>query len=244
LDIPNSVTNIGDSAFNDCTGLTSFTIPNTVTSIAYNTFRNCTGLTSVSIPSSVTSIGDYAFRSCTGLTSISIPNSVISIGVSTFRDCSGLTSVSIPNSVTNIGDNSFRSCTGLTSVTVKWANPLVINTTIFRNVDITQIPLTAPSISLYSAAAVWQDFASISLSTDDFIINAIDIELYPNPTKDILNVRLNNYDFEGLTIYNSLGQSVLESEKTQVNISALATGIYHVVVKTAEGSGVKKLMIQ
>ena len=70
--IPNSVTSIGGSAFNYCTGLTSVTIPNSVTSIGGSAFYGCTGLTSVTIPNSVTSIGGFAFYGCTGLTSMTV----------------------------------------------------------------------------------------------------------------------------------------------------------------------------
>ena len=70
LVIPNSVTAIGDHAFNFCTGLTSVTIPNSVTSIGEAAFSGCTGLTSVTIPNSVTTIEEYAFSYCTGLTSV------------------------------------------------------------------------------------------------------------------------------------------------------------------------------
>ncbi len=55
------VTSIGDSAFRDCSGLTSVTIPEGVTSIGDMAFSGCSGLTSVTIPASVTSIGNYAF---------------------------------------------------------------------------------------------------------------------------------------------------------------------------------------
>ena len=113
-----SVTSIGDSAFEDCTGLTSITIPNSVTSIGDWAFRDCEGLTSITIGNSVTSIGKYAFHHCTGLTSITIPNSVTSIGDGAFYYCTGLTSVTIPNSITSIGDGAFRGCTGLTSITI------------------------------------------------------------------------------------------------------------------------------
>ena len=75
-----SVTGIGESAFRDCSGLTSVTIPNSVTSIGESAFSDCTGLTSVTIPNSVTSIGDYAFFHCYNLASVTIPNSVTSIG--------------------------------------------------------------------------------------------------------------------------------------------------------------------
>ena len=117
-----SVTSIGNSAFSDCSGLTSVTIGNSVTSIGINAFWHCSGLTSVTIPSSVTSIGINAFRGCTGLTSVTIPNSVTSIGYCAFHECRSLTSVTIPNSVTSIGDFAFYYCTGLTSVIVENGN--------------------------------------------------------------------------------------------------------------------------
>ena len=116
--IPNSVTNIAEMAFCDCSGLTSVTIPNSVTSIGDNAFRNCCGLTSVTIPNSVTCIGSSAFEGCSALASVTIPNSVTSIGDFVFYGCSGLASVTIPNSVTSIGDYAFCDCSGLASVTI------------------------------------------------------------------------------------------------------------------------------
>ena len=116
--IPESVTSIGGYAFYACTGLTSIEIPNSVITIGESAFRHCRGLTSVTIPESVTSIGGYAFLACTGLTSIEIPNSVTSIGESAFSNCTGLTSVNIGNSVTAIGESAFYYCGGLTSVNI------------------------------------------------------------------------------------------------------------------------------
>ena len=112
------LTSIGNSAFENCSGLTSITIPNSVTRIGEDAFFNCSGLTSITIPNSVTSIGRYAFFNCSGLTSVTIPNSVTSIGNSAFEKCSGLTSVTIPNSVTSIGRSAFDGCSGLTSISV------------------------------------------------------------------------------------------------------------------------------
>ncbi len=62
--IPNSVTSIGNCAFQDCLGLTSVSIPNSVTSIGFNAFLGCSNLTSVSIPSSITFIDEHAFSDC------------------------------------------------------------------------------------------------------------------------------------------------------------------------------------
>ena len=143
ITIPNSVTSIGNSAFEDCsslttlnfnaincqdfnyyylpfrgTSLTTVNIGDSVQRIPANFVRGCSGLTSVSIPTGVTSIGNGAFNGCSGLTSITIPTGVTFIGNSAFNGCSGLTSVTIPTGVTSIENRAFYNCSGLTSVTI------------------------------------------------------------------------------------------------------------------------------
>ena len=118
IDIPDSVTSIGDYAFYQCTGLTNLTIGNSVTSIGDYAFYNCCSLTNIDIPNSVTNIGFRAFSYCRGLTSVTIPNSFTSINEDAFLDCTGLTSVTIPDSVTSIGREAFLNCTKLTEITI------------------------------------------------------------------------------------------------------------------------------
>jgi uncharacterized repeat protein (TIGR03803 family) len=121
--VPDSVTNIGNSAFQSCSSLGNVFIGSSVQSIGNSAFQSCTSLTSIVIPNSVISIGNNAFSSCIGLTNITIGNSVTSIGDAAFYGCSSLSSVAIPGSVANIGVGPFEACTSLMAITVDASNP-------------------------------------------------------------------------------------------------------------------------
>ncbi len=101
-----------DYPFYNCNNLTSVTIPNTVTSIGNSAFEGCTNLASITIPNSVKSIGSFAFSRCKKLKSVNI-NSVTSIGGRAFYNCSNLTSVFISNSLTDVPNNAFENCNNL-----------------------------------------------------------------------------------------------------------------------------------
>ena len=122
VEIPETVTEIGDYAFAYFDKLEEVNIPDIVTSIGIYAFSDCSGLTNITIGNSVTSIGDSAFSGCSGLTNITIGNSVTSIGIYAFSDCSGLTNITIPNSVVSIGFEAFSGCSGLTEINVLSGN--------------------------------------------------------------------------------------------------------------------------
>ena len=159
--IPDSVTEIGNSAFSFCTSLTSVNIPDSVTTIGRSAFNNCDSLTSVNIPDSVTTIGNFAFAGCTSLTSVNIPDSVTSIGNYAFWACDSLTSVNIGDSVTTIGDYAFRSCNSLKRVYCKATTPPALGGTyvFYDNGSGRKIYVPAGSTSAYKSAANWSQYA-------------------------------------------------------------------------------------
>ena len=155
------------------TEITDLVIPNSVTSIGNYAFDGCSSLTSVIIPNSVKSIGDYAFEGCSGLTSITIPNSVTSIGNYAFRGCSGLTSVTIPNSVRGIGRGAFKGCSNLSSVTVERSKPYGISDDTFSNRANATLYVPKSGKSIYESAAYWNEFKEI-VGTDVPVITFAD----------------------------------------------------------------------
>ena len=185
LTIPNSVTEIGYSAFYECSHLTNITIPDSVTEIRGYAFRYCRSLTSVTIGNSVTSIGYNAFEDCTSLTTITIPNSVTEIGGSAFDDCSSLKTIIIPDSVTeigggafygcqslikavigsgvkNIGSSAFKNCIFLNEIICKPTTPPTGGSNMFKSIGTSaKIYVPVGSGDAYKAANYWSDYASI-----------------------------------------------------------------------------------
>lgn len=116
ITIPNTIKEIGSSAFCSCTGLKAVIIPDSVTCIRYYAFQDCSGLTSVTLSENLASIGESAFQNCSGLKSLAIPNSVTQIGPRAFADCSGLKEITLSENLSKIGTQTFMRCSGLTSI--------------------------------------------------------------------------------------------------------------------------------
>lgn len=147
------VTSIGVEAFYDCS-FTSVTIPDGVTIIKYSAFQNCSELTEVTFGNSITTIENTAFYYCLSLKQVTIPKNVTKIGGNVFGFCTALTQVNVdaantvyssengvlfnknkttllrypaakpgttytvPKSVTCIGENAFGQCTALKELTL------------------------------------------------------------------------------------------------------------------------------
>lgn len=144
ITLPDSVTEIGNYAFEDYYSLESINIPEGVTTIGSAAFMDCRSLTSITIPSSVTTFGSAVFYGCQGelivncnlpnqfteddfqenklifygacFTRVTIGNNVTEIGNWAFYACSSITDVIIGSSVTRIGRAAFADCQNIKSI--------------------------------------------------------------------------------------------------------------------------------
>lgn len=106
--LPESVTIIGDNAFDGCTNLSVLDIKGTITAIGDYAFRS-TKLDNFTFPNGISKISDYAFQYCYTLTKIVIPDSVVSIGESAFNHCYSLTTINGGTNIKTIGNNAFTN---------------------------------------------------------------------------------------------------------------------------------------
>jgi len=94
--IPETVKNIGDYAFFECTGLREVVTPGSVDRIGNAAFAECS-MTAVRILDGVKSIDNLAFQNCLHLRDVLVPDSVTEVGFKVFAGCEMLKSVRIKN---------------------------------------------------------------------------------------------------------------------------------------------------
>lgn len=118
VNVPNGVTEIWQEAFMGCRQLKKVTMPDTLTYLGDSIFQNCDALTDVRLSSKLKEIPDFAFRECRTLEKIMIPNSVTRIGNNAFSMCPVLEDVTLPSKLRELGDTAFYWCFELSSLTL------------------------------------------------------------------------------------------------------------------------------
>lgn len=166
-----SITKIGNYAFNGCSDVKSIEFSDSLSSFGICAFYGCSSLESVKIPELVTKISIGTFWKCSNLTSVTIPDSVTEIGNYAFSECSSLTSINIPNGITSIGYQVFTNCSKLSKVIIpdiaSWVkidftdntNPLMITHHLYSDADTEITDLVIPEgvtkIGMFAFSGCW-----------------------------------------------------------------------------------------
>lgn len=119
---------------------------------------------------------------------------------------------------------------------------LVLNHTVNGQVFTEPIPFLVTGIVFDPNKHLISKDNSATLSVDTLALEAA-LQLYPNPTNGSLTLAMpTTVSLEGITVYNALGQKVSESSTATFSIAALAEGVYHVAIRTSQGTFHKKVL--
>lgn len=133
---------IGDNAFKD-SGIKTVIFGDTLTSIGESAFQNCSELEITELPPGLTELKKYAFEECsklnisslpeglthtgfaslekTAIESMTFPKSLVSVDHWTLAYCSNLKTIIFQSKVDEIVNNAFSFCDSLTDIYVPWS---------------------------------------------------------------------------------------------------------------------------
>ena len=174
ISIPDSVREIGECSFYNCSELSTITLPGSITEISKSAFEGCEKLQSVIFPKLLSTIGENAFKDCNSLTTIYLPKCVTEIYGWAFADCKRLESVYIHNNLKTIGEFAFHGCNCLKSFSIP-NRVTSIGDFAFQSTEITsfKIPASVDRISSFAFCNV-HGLSSIDVDINNKIYDSRD----------------------------------------------------------------------
>jgi aminopeptidase N len=111
----------------------------------------------------------------------------------------------------------------------------LVDNTVNNEEFIVNVPFQVASVVFDPNRDVISRNNTATLSNESFEL-AQTIGLYPNPTESELHISLpTNVLLQKINFYNALGQLVLTKQETDLSVTSLSSGIYHVKISTNQG---------
>ena len=142
LVLEEGITYIGERAFEGCSCFEGkLVIPNTVTSIGNSAFQSCLGIEELVLSNNLKTIGNHAFVGCFRLKGrLEIPNGVEEIGYHAFANCTGFNGdLIIPSSVKVVGSHAFYYCSGIDGIVKIESKDILLSDRVFYGTAIDTI---------------------------------------------------------------------------------------------------------
>ena len=215
VEIPKTLTCIGNYSMAMCKKLKSCSLPENITRICPYAFC-ASGIERIIIPSTINTIEDGTFMNCTELYEAILPENLVNIGYNSFSGCSVLSAITLPTTLTSIGNNAFQDCTILTAVSLP-ENLNSIGSGAFRNSGLNSIIIPASITQLENSTFDGcKQMESVNLGKNIFSIGnncfrgCTSLKLLSLP---LHLSTLNRFAFSGCT---SLEEVVVEGEYSYI----------------------------
>ena len=208
LYLPAGLVEIGDYALQNARFLGGITIPEGVTRIGISAFEDCRSMESVTFAGKkVTEIGAWAFYNCHNLSRITLPEGVEEIGTAAFYGCTFLSELTIPSTTKKIAQNGFALCSKMQKMYVNALVPPSIESKTFEDVDrATPVFVPQGTIERYQADPYWSEFFNMT----EYEAPMGNLTPAANETNTLRKVLRNGQVFilRGEKTYDLIGQEV------------------------------------
>lgn len=148
--------------------VTEVQIPNSITMIGEAAFADAEHLTSITLPLGLTAVTRYMLAG-TAVTSVVLPEGVTDIGKGAFEDCAYLQTVFLPATLRRIGDRAFGYCVSLKEIYSDATHPpLLMGDDAFEGITGISVMLNSNSVTRrYQDDPFWGDEDMFSLWIDE-----------------------------------------------------------------------------
>ncbi|MGN0211602.1 MAG: leucine-rich repeat domain-containing protein, partial [Muribaculaceae bacterium] len=171
--LPETITKIGDSAFDNNMNIKEFTIPAACTEIGAQAFFN-TRITNMTVLGPVKSIGASAFAS-TVFKSIVFPEGLETVGDFVFGNQKSLVEIEFPSTVKSFGYYAFSNCSSVEKFVCKAVTPPSVGIVLFTKGTTATLYVPKGSKEAYAAATGWSSFPTIE-EIEPTGVEAVDAE--------------------------------------------------------------------
>ena len=119
---------------------------------------------------------------------------------------------------------------------------LVLDNTFDGQEFIMNVPFAVAAVEFDPERHLISRNSTMTLGNESFALDKA-ISVYPNPGYDVVHIQMPaTLAMEKVTVYNSLGQKVLESTTPEFSVSTLASGVHYLDIQTTEGLYHKKFI--
>ena len=118
----------------------------------------------------------------------------------------------------------------------------VLNNTTNNQEFIISVPFAVTGVEFDPEKDIISKNNTATLANENFELEN-GIAIYPNPVQNELHIQLpSNITINSVSIFNGIGQKVLENSNSDFSVNTLSSGVYYVEIETSEGTFHKKII--